>query len=152
VSDRSPSAEWASRSIKTDSRTTSQEPEEFSSQLVRGQELADTGRALDQAGPIRAVGGDTTMAMRVTQLEDAMHAHKVDHLDMEYGAWSHANQVAAESADLVEQRLTPELQALLSYLVGREERPAWRPWWLGPALLSVGLVLGTLGNIVSAAA
>jgi hypothetical protein len=91
------------------------------------------------------------METRVTQLEDAMHTHKVDHLDMEYAGWSHANQVAAESADLVERRLTPELQALLGYLIGREERPAWRPWWLGPGLLSVGLVLGTLGNLVSAA-
>jgi hypothetical protein len=112
--------------------------------------LADTGRALDQAGPIRAVGGDPTMETRVTQLEDAMHAHKVDHLHMEYASWRHANQVAEESAELVEQRLTPELQALLGYLIGREERPRWRPWCLGPVLLSMGLVLGTVGNVLSA--
>jgi hypothetical protein len=40
---------------------------------------------------------------------------------------------------------------VLRYLIGREERPWWLPLWLGPALLSVGLVLGTLGNIISSA-
>jgi hypothetical protein len=112
--------------------------------------LSDTGRALDHAIPIRAGGGDRTVETRLTQLEDAMHAHKVDHVHLELAARRHANQVAEESANLVERRLTPELQALLGYLIGREQRPWWRPWWLGPALLSVGLVLGTLGNVVSA--
>ena len=79
-----------------------------------------------------------------------MHAHKVEHADQDVAAKRHAKQVAEESADLVEQRLTLELQALLGYLIGREERPRLRPWWLGPVLLAVGLVLGTLGNIVTA--
>jgi hypothetical protein len=113
--------------------------------------LSDTARAFDQAMPIGAVGGDRTTETRLAQLEDAMHAHKVEHADHEVAAWRYAKQVAEESADLVEQRLTPELQTLLGYLIGREERPRWRPWWLGPVLLSVGLVLGTLGNIVAGA-
>jgi hypothetical protein len=56
-----------------------------------------------------------------------MHAHKIDHADMEAEAWRHANQVAKESAGLVARRLAPELQALVDYMIGREEPPGWRP-------------------------
>jgi hypothetical protein len=57
------------------------------------------------------------------QLEDAMYEHRVEHTDPEVAAWRSSNRVASESANLVEQRLTPELQALLGYLIGREDRP-----------------------------
>lgn len=123
----------------------------LSALMARPQNIVlGAARVRVQAMPIRVVGGDRTVETRLTQLEDAMHAQKVDHADMELATWRYSNQAAEESVNLVEQRLTPELQSLLGYLIGRDKRPTWRPWWLGPALLSLGLVLGTLGNIVSA--
>ena len=73
--------------------------------------------------PIRAMGGDRSTDTPLTHLEDALHAHAVEHADQEVAASRHADRVAAEYADLVERRLTPELQALLGYLLRREERP-----------------------------
>jgi hypothetical protein len=56
--------------------------------------LSDTARAIDQAMPIRAVGGDRTTETRLTQLVDAMHAQRVEHADQEVAAWRYANHVA----------------------------------------------------------
>ena len=56
-----------------------------------------------------------------------------------------AQRAAAE----VEARLQPLVVDTLAYLAGLGERPWWRPWWLGPGLLVVGIVLGGLAAVLA---
>ena len=56
-----------------------------------------------------------------------------------------AHRAAAE----VEARLQPLVVDTLEYLAGLGSRPRWRPWWLGPGLLVVGIVLGGLAAVLA---
>lgn len=56
---------------------------------------------------------------------------------------------AQRAAADVEARLLPLIVDTLAYLAGLGERPRWRPWWLGPLLLVVGIVLGGLAAVLA---
>jgi hypothetical protein len=64
----------------------------------------------------------------------------------------YARQEASEAIDHVQKSVGRELNRLvdLVFALNDPDRPGWRRWWLGPVMLVLGLVLGLIGNVVSA--
>ena len=58
---------------------------------------------------------------------------------------------AGEAIEHMQKSVGMELTRLIDLVLGLNDpdRPGWRGWWLGPAMLALGLVLGVIGNIVS---
>jgi hypothetical protein len=106
-------------------------------------------RTLEQALPLRVIRGDQSHEIRIRQLEDAVYDQRSQIADMHLRLWRHANDVAETAAGKVERNLGREVEAVIGYLLGLEERSRWRPWWLGPALVAAGILLGTVGNLAS---
>jgi hypothetical protein len=68
--------------------------------------------------------------------------------------WQIEDRMAATAdtaAHRVEQALSPRISEAVSYLAGLGKRPTWRPWWLGPALVLAGTVLGGIVSVIDAA-
>lgn len=58
---------------------------------------------------------------------------------------------AADAATEVENRLRPQIAETFAYLTRLGHRAWWQPWWLGPAMLLLGSVLGGIGSVIGAA-
>jgi hypothetical protein len=58
----------------------------------------------------------------------------------------YANEVAAEA----ENRVRPQIDRVVQYLIGQGQRSRWMPWWLGPALLLAGTIIGGVTDMVGA--
>jgi hypothetical protein len=116
----------------------------------RGYAVGATSR--EAARPVRADKEGASVESRLAGLERDLYQHRSDHVDLERDLQSHAKSEAEEAATRLREFLRPELTTLFDYLVGQEDRPRWRPWWLGPVVLFAGVLLGTAGNIASTAA
>jgi hypothetical protein len=114
-------------------------------------EVVDERSRLEQAMPITARGGSQTVEARLWALEHMLESHRQGHPDMELELWRHAKREARAQGRMVAARLGPEIDALLSYVLGEGDRRKFMPWLLGPALLFGGVVLGSLANILSVA-
>jgi hypothetical protein len=96
------------------------------------------------------VSGDLTVEDRVARLEEARSRDQSDLKETVERIERQTAEKADESASKVEERLQPQIAETLQYLAGLGERSRWQPWWLGPALLLVGTILGGVGSVIGA--
>jgi hypothetical protein len=78
--------------------------------------------------------------------------HREQHAEDLTQLKNYARKQAAEAIDYMQNSVDRELTRLveLVFALNDPDRPGWRRWWLGPAMLASGLVLGVIGNVVSA--
>ena len=89
---------------------------------------------------------------RLQNLESAVQQHHEQYAEDIPKLKEYARGQASEAIDYMHNSLGTELTRLLDlvFSVNDPKEQGWRRWWLGPALLAAGLVLGVIGNIVSA--
>lgn len=96
-------------------------------------------------------GREPTIEERLEILQKAMDAgfqdvrRSIEHLERTF-----PTEARAAAGD-VEARLQPQITDVLAYLAGQGQRKRWRPWWLGPVLVGVGLLITGIVTIVDLA-
>lgn len=93
-----------------------------------------------------------SLETRVQNLENTIEGHAKQHADEAAESRRYARAEAEQAVKSVQQSVGSELTRLIDlvFALNDPDTPGWRRWWLGPALLAAGLVLGVIGNVISA--
>lgn len=88
---------------------------------------------------------------RVQVLENTVQQHREQHARDLAELKDYARTEAGEAIEHMQKSVGRELTRLvdLVFALNDPDRARWRRWWLGPAMLALGLMLGVIGNIVS---
>jgi hypothetical protein len=89
---------------------------------------------------------------RVQNLEDAFQQHRAQHSEDVAKLKDYARTETGEAIDYVQKSVGNELTRLVNlvFALNDPDKPGLRRWWHGPVLLASGLVLGVIGNVISA--
>jgi hypothetical protein len=89
---------------------------------------------------------------RVQVLENTIQQQREQHAEGVTQLKNYARKEAAEAIDYMQNSVDRELTRLVDpvFALNDPDRPGWRRWWLGPTMLASGLVLGVIGNVLSA--
>jgi hypothetical protein len=88
---------------------------------------------------------------RVQNLEITVQQYREQYAEDIPKLREYARTQAGEAIEYMHKSVGTELTRLvdLVFALNDPDKQGWRRWWLGPALLAAGLVLGVIGNIIS---
>jgi hypothetical protein len=94
--------------------------------------------------------GNLTVEERLDRLEAGLVEERDARIELGWQSEDRMAETADTAAQRVERALSPRISEAVSYLTGIGERPTWRPWWFGPALVLAGTILGGIASVIGA--
>jgi hypothetical protein len=101
-------------------------------------------------GTADGIVGSLTVEERLGRLEAGLVAERDARIEQGWWSEDQMAETATAAAQRVERALSPRISDAVSYLAGLGERPTLRPWWLGPALVLAGTILGGFASVKGA--
>jgi hypothetical protein len=101
-------------------------------------------------GRADGIVGNLTVEERLDRLEAGLVEERDARIEQGWQSEDRMAETADAAAQRVEAALTPRISEAVSYLAGLGERPTLRPWWLGPALVLAGTILGGIASVMGA--
>jgi hypothetical protein len=95
--------------------------------------------------------GNLTVEQRLDRLEADLVEERTARIKQGWQIEDGMGETAEASGRRVEMALSPRIAEAFGYLAGLGERPKWRPWWLGPALVLAGTIVSGISTIAAVA-
>jgi hypothetical protein len=101
-------------------------------------------------GTADGIVGNLMVEERLGRLEAGLVEERDARIEQGWASEDQMAETATAAAERVERALSPRISEAVSYLAGIGERPTLRPWWLGPALVLAGTILGGIASVIGA--